>query len=90
MQLRTGGRERKEGKDIASTFQVAKVTRPLWSVGRICDAGFEVKFTKDKATVSDPSGKAVCELLRKGGLYVAKLHLRNPLHKAAGFLRRGS
>ena len=71
MQLRTGGRAGKEGKDIAFTFQVAKVTRPLWSVGRICDAGFDVKFTKDKATVSDPSGKAFYDFLRMAGLYAA-------------------
>ena len=90
LQLRTGGRERKEDTDIASIFQVAKVMRPLWSVGRICDVGFEVKFTKDKATVGDLSCNTVCEFLRKGGLYVAKPDFRNPLHKAAGFLSRGS
>ena len=39
LQLRTGGRERKQGNDIASTFQVAKVTRPLWSVGASATLG---------------------------------------------------
>ena len=27
-----------EGSPISSTFQVAAISRPLWSVGRMCDA----------------------------------------------------
>ena len=51
LELRSLGFERKKGRDITSTFQVAKVTRPLWSVGRICDEGFDVKFTNSEAYV---------------------------------------
>ena len=36
---------------LTSTFQVAKVFRPLMSVGRLCDAGMEVKFEKDRASI---------------------------------------
>ena len=51
LELRSGGLERKKLKDIKSTFQVAKVIRPLWSVGQICDEGCEVKFTNSEAYV---------------------------------------
>ena len=63
---RNGGHGEREGKDIDSNFQVAKVTRPLWSVGRICDVGFDVRFTKKKAVITNSGGKMVCELLKKG------------------------
>jgi hypothetical protein len=76
--LRSGDLEKKKGKDIKSTFQVAKVTRPLWSVGRICDEGFEVKFTSNEAYVLIKEGKEVCKFNRKGGLYVVELHLKSP------------
>ena len=57
LEMRSGGLEKKKGRDIKSTFQVAKVIRPLWSVGRICDEGFEVKFTNTEAYVMTKEGK---------------------------------
>ena len=57
LELRSGGLERRKGKDIKSTFEVAKVIRPLWSVGRICDEGFDVKFTNSQAYVVTKEGK---------------------------------
>ena len=89
LRLRSGGPAKGEGKDIESTFQVAKVTRPLWSVGRICDEGFSINFTQVEAVVVDKSGKTVCKFHRKGGLYVADLHLKNPAAKSPDFPRRG-
>ena len=32
----------KKGRDVKTTFQVAKVTRPLMSVSKICDAGMSM------------------------------------------------
>ena len=91
LRLRNGGLGRHEGKDINSTFQVAKVTRPLWSVWRICDEGFEVKFGKEAAVIRTKNGKEVCRVHRKGGLYVADLHLKNPTDPPpTPFTRRGS
>ena len=86
--LRSGDLEKKKGKDIKTTFQVAKVTRPLWSVGRICDEGFEVKFTNNEAYVLTKEGKEVCKFNRKGGLYVAELHLKSA--SQSSFQRRGT
>ena len=77
-----------KGREIRSTFQVAKVSRPLWSVGRICDEGFDVKFTKHAALIMNGDGRVVCRFERRGGLYIAKMSLGNPLFKM-GFQRQG-
>ena len=68
------------GEDmIKSTFQVAKVTRPLMSVGKITDAGMTVEFDRLQATVKNAQGKTVCSFVRnQGGLYVCKMRLKRP------------
>ena len=72
-------------KDLHSVFQIAAVTRPLMSVGRICDQGHSVTFDSVMAVVKSADGSELCRFERQaGGLYVAKLKLRNP----AGFGRR--
>ena len=64
---------------VSSTFQVAAVSRPLMSVGRLADAGLDVVFKKDKADVMNQEGKVVLSFERtNGGLYVAKLRLKRP------------
>jgi len=73
--------------NIKTRFEAADVTRALWSVGVLCDAGLDVKFTKEKAVVLDPNGVEVCVAYRKNGLYVSKVKIRNPKH--AGFHRQG-
>ena len=73
--------------DLTSCFQIAKVTRPLMSVGRICDNGMDVTFSKTQAIVKDADGSQVCVFERKpGGLYTCKFRLKNPL---PGFTRQG-
>ena len=68
---------------VSSKFQVADVTRALWSVGVICDAGLEAKFKAEYAVVCKPDGTPVCHFERKKGLYVTTVKVRNPLF--AGF-----
>ena len=64
---------------IASVFQIAQVTRPLMSVGRICDEGFEVMLTNNTADVRDKNGNSVVSFKRQdGGLYLAKMMLKQP------------
>ena len=71
-------------RDLQSVFQIAAVTRPLMSVGRICDEGHRVTFDNIMAVVHDKDGDEICRFHRNGsGLYVAKLKLRSP----AGFGR---
>ena len=82
----------KKGRDVKTTFQVAKVTRPLMSVSKICDAGMTMKFTAAMAIVEDKAGKEVMRFKRQGGLYVSRLRLRNPKYKPKNepFARQGS
>ena len=76
-----------DGKQISTTFQVSDVARPLWSVARICDAGFEVVFSKTGAKVVDKKGKQICHFQRVGNLYKIKMDMKNQMAKSFG--RRG-
>ena len=58
--------------NLSSCFQNAKVTRPLMSVGRICDNGLNVVFEATQAIVRDAGGSHVCVFLR-GSLEVYTL-----------------
>ena len=73
-----GGEE--GGNNITTTFQVAKVSRPLMSVGRICDNDMDVLFSDVQAKVIARSdGATVCTFERQGGgLYLAKFRLKQP------------
>ena len=72
-------------RDLESVFQIAAVTRPLMSVGKICDGGHTVTFSDVMAVVNDKDGAELARFHRSnGGLYVAKLRLRSP----AGFPRQ--
>ena len=64
--------------EIHSKFQVADVTRALWSVALICDSGLKVDFATDHAVIKDKSGKELCVFERRGGLYVAQMKLKKP------------
>ena len=77
-----------EGGEFVSCFQVAAVTRPLWSVGRICDRGYSATFTSKDAKIMDKDGVAVCHFKREGGLYLGTMRMRNPNHK--DFRRQGA
>ena len=81
----------RKGRDVRTTFQVARVTRPL-SVSKICDAGMSMRFASTMAVIEDSKGKEVCRFLRKGGLYIASMKLRNPNYQPppAPFVRPGS
>ena len=64
---------------IQSIFQVASVTRPLMSVGQICDEGYKVDFFKEYAVITDKNQREVLRFERQaGGLYTAKMKLKAP------------
>ena len=78
LNLQTDGAEEKRN-NISTIFQVAKVSRPLMSVGRLCDAGMDVIFKHNRADVVAPDGSIVLSFERQGtGLYIAKLRLKRP------------
>ena len=65
------------GNSIKSTFQVAKVARPLYSVAKITGAGYEVVFEKERAVVREPgTTKPVAQFQRRNGLYVGAMMLK--------------
>ena len=67
------------GRDLQSVFQIAAVTRPLMSVGRICDQGHSITFNAVMAVVHAADGTELCKFEQQnGGLYAAKLKLRSP------------
>ena len=76
-----------QGRRPRSTFQVGKVSRPLMSIARICDAGNTVLFNKTHAIVRDSKNNEVCRFERKGQLYLIKFRLTKP---SAGFRRPGT
>ena len=63
---------------LTSTFQLARVTRPLMSVSKICDSGLTAHFDREKAVVRDARGKTVTVFKRVGGLYICKMKLKKP------------
>ena len=70
---------------LQSCFQIARVTRPLMSVGKMCDNGLIVKFSESEAVVTNKEGAQVCVFERKpGGLYLCKFRLKRP---TSGFPR---
>jgi len=77
----------KDGNTVSTMFQVAAVSRPLMSVGRLCDNGMDILFKKDRADVLSSDGTVILSFERQvGGLYVAKLKLKKPTN---GFGRQG-
>ena len=48
-----------ENVAMKSCFQIARVTRPLMSVGKMCDNGLEVTFNDLRATVRDKDGAQI-------------------------------
>ena len=76
----------KNGNSVSTMFQVAAVSRPLMSVGRLCDNGMDI-FKKDRADVLASDGSVILGFERQvGGSYVAKHKLKRPSN---GFGRQG-
>ena len=74
--------------ELSTVFQVAKVTRPLMSVSKICrDGKYDVLCRQDKAFVlSKGTQNVIAEFERQNGLYVSTVQVRNP--KVSGFHRQ--
>ena len=65
--------------ELLSCFQAAKVTRPLLSVTKLTDSGqLHVVCKKEEALVIDSHQKVIAIFKRSGGLYTAKMKVRNP------------
>ena len=67
-----------------ANFQIADVTRALWSVGLICDSGLQVTFAAMSASILGKSGREICHFERRHGLYIATVQLENFMHESFG------
>ncbi len=84
-------KEADRSNSIQSTFQIAEVSRPLYSVSHICDEGCEVHFCATHAWVTK-GDKEIARFPRERGLYVAEMAIQQMVDtggKAAGFARQG-
>jgi len=79
-------RAKETGVKINSVFQIAEVSRPLYSVSQICDSGCEVAFNKDEGRVTR-GGKLIATFPRRGGLYIGALMVKpgNPKNPDSDF-----
>ena len=76
-----------DDRNLCSVDQIAAVTRPLMSVGEMCDQGRIITFDTVQSAVRDKGGSELCRFHRTpGGLYVVKMRLRIP----AGILGRNA
>ena len=75
-----------DGQNLFSVFQIAAVTRPLMTVGKICEEEHHITFDAVQAIVRDRGGTELCKLHgTPGGLYIAKMKLRNHVGLAETF-----
>ncbi len=83
--------ETSAGRTVSSTFQVADVTRALFSVSKMCDEGCEVHFTASEGVVTK-NGVVIARFPRENGLYVAEMTILNDEQddEAAPFTRQGA
>ena len=81
-----------EAMKIKSCFQIARVTRPLMSVGKICDQGLLFVFDKTHARITDKKGNEIAKFERGGdsGLYTCTMRLKKPgeTDNTSGFARQ--
>ena len=81
-----------QSHEIRCKVQAAKVTRPLFSVGKICDNGIDVLFRKGYAvTIDAKTGKEITRHPRENGTYRFKVKLRSPkVAQPESFHRQGA
>ena len=78
-----------EGTDTSVTFQIADVSRPLNSVGKVCDTGKRVLFGKRGGVIWDIATGNLTKFTREpDGVYELNLWLKDG-EQAKGFTRPG-
>ena len=90
LQLQAENGHTGKSQHIRCTVQAAKVTRPLFSVGKICDNGIDVLFRKGYAVTIDAKiGKELTRHPRENGTYRFNAKLRAG-EETAAFRRQGA
>jgi len=81
-----------DGRISEHTWQLAAVTRPLKSVGQICDEGKRVIFGRSGGMIQDVYTGEVTEFTREHGIYLMDMWIppaKEYETKKAGFAWRG-
>ena len=84
-ECKVGLKDPNTNKEFDSLFQLAPVSRPLYSVGRICDTGCEVGFNAKRAVVTR-GGREIAIFERHHGLYLAKVEVKGEADPASTFV----
>ena len=69
-----------DGKSVkvSNRFQIAKTTRPLLSLSKICERGdLDVLCREDEAFILDKNHNVVSRFEKRNGLYVAAIDVDN-------------
>ena len=75
------------GEERAMTFQVCDVSRPLLSVGRICEAGNKVTFEDDRAEIVHKASGRKTFAKKVNGVYVLEFWVLDS--SESDFVRQG-
>ena len=67
---------------MSSVFQIAKITRPLMSVSRICDKGNVVVFMHEDGFIQNLAGDRTF-FRRENNVYMMDLYLQAPMQTMA-------
>lgn len=75
-----------ENRNMLAKFQVAEVTRPLFSVAKICDQGSQVVFEANGGYILDKYGRTT-SFKRENGIYVLDFYAQEGV-RTSGFARQ--
>ena len=80
-----------EGKSVTVKYQIADVTKPLCSVGKICDNSNVVIFTDSGGLIMNKATGVATPFTRENGVYMLRTWVRTPKEKVApkDFPRQG-
>ena len=79
-----------EGGQADVTFQVTGVTRPLLSVGELCDRGNRVVFGRGGGVIQNTSTGAITHFARSGGIYAIDFFIPKSTPNYQGFPGQGT
>ena len=81
----------KDMKPVTMHFQIADVTKPLCSVGKVADRGNLVCFSEKDGVIYNRTTGHMTPFTREQGVYILRTWVKNPKHEreSAPFGRQG-
>ena len=78
-----------EGHACGIPFQCAQVYKPLISASQLALAGNDVVFNTFGGKIVNTSTRKVIKLVKRGGVYLLRMWVRDQQYEPAGFPRQG-